>query len=746
MVSGYLRSSPSRSISSFKTRKSYDEECKSMYDNDDEEEVKCLPNLNSTSYISRISSSAGFKSGSKQPGTSDYRSSEPAVRPAAIPTAAHRTLSCNRYQSPARQFTRPSQLVRPMLQKNTGSNQVSRPGLPVPNMKKQDENTSASSRKLSWPQQQQPVVYGLIQRQSRLPTPPIKSSIGSLKIGSSAQITRLHYNARQVRQSIVPPTSITCRLDDIGKSDDIRSTSETSACSYSTPEEEEVAEDFADANESNESDEIEPSEKDLVTASIASDSMKIANRELNDMIQMLTSSTTTNKSNFRPQQEGSAQTPCDTRKVTQILSSSGSHLDLLVQDDSSIQDHLDTQEVPEECSGPVRVSRKLSIKRRPSNVLKSQSMSFNQQQGLTTSQAISVGFCSGSDDKFRSTNGTVRNALPRRSASIKSSRPRSRIIFDPIKSEFHVSCSTDTSSDGSEQRDKDTVPEVVASLNCVRKGSLTLDSEESSASNDGDNNQGHSSPDMALDMNNIDESSLKLLEAQSKILSLKHLSVVRQVSDIGDGKDKQGGQPTISQSDNPKMSMQEPTPCQLPPKGPPPPPPSTKRCKSPVGSALRSLFGLKPNSSATNKQQQQQNTSQLQQHTRIPVDTSANCKKIATVMRHSSLRLDPRRQTIVFSGRGGIPSIENNSALKGAVPVPKSVSIDGGCAPLSSMNHCLQGNPPQSQQLPQQHIGSYSLGSDLLHRAGRRLSASSSSLTSRFKFIGSPSPSPSTNQ
>lgn len=105
------------------------------------------------------------------------------------------------------------------------------------------------------------------------------------------------------------------------------------------------------------------------------------------------------------------------------------------------------------------------------------------------------------------------------------------------------------------------------------------------------------------------------------------------------------------------------------------PPSNTKqhRPKSPVGSAIRSLFGL-PQSSTPSKPS-------------------------SGIVRHGSLRNDPRKFSF------------NSSPLVDGLPPSYSSGTDTKCT--------------------------NTFGGDLLQRAGKKLSASSSSLTNKFKFISS---------
>lgn len=116
---------------------------------------------------------------------------------------------------------------------------------------------------------------------------------------------------------------------------------------------------------------------------------------------------------------------------------------------------------------------------------------------------------------------------------------------------------------------------------------------------------------------------------------------------------------------------------------------ATVQRKSPVSSALRSLFGLQSSSSRNSVHVVNNNSSKGKE-------------KVATIVRHGSLRSDPRSY------------IEAQER-----PIERKIS--------------LQDKSPSSSQTTRH------LGSDLFQRASKKLSASSSSLTSKFKFISSAS-------
>lgn len=650
-------------------------------------DVESLPPLKSTSYINQISTTDACDNGAlngrkqSQPGIrGGYRSSSSSVvslassqdlrsepilsrtisakTPAMITTNGTNRITRepsgrHLYQS-AQSLAKPSQLVKPMLQRNTSSSKFglkkitglnttnTRPlaaqqvnagrQLPSRQVSKASAQSNTGSR-LSFSQLQQPApVQGIHNRESELATLPSKILIGSLtspanrvaqpmQQSSSGDNRRLSLkpSIQMIRQPVVqselPDRHSTSRRDEVVPNH----------CNYSysneNKQEEEVeSEDFVDANDdSNESDEIGASEdEESIIASHSSDTIQTANRELDNMIQMLTSRAIISSSDSRAKPiaqkaeiSGEATFVSDSNVSRETLCGSSSHMDLTLREDPEPKNCETSAEVQEE----VRVPRKLSIKRRSNNVSRSQSMSV-RKRGLSTSQVSSVGLDYCGSDGFM-TGCRMNNALPRRSASIKSARPRSRVIFDPMKSEFHVSCTTDADSSESVPDRDDTLPDVTTELNSSRKDDLTLSSDgDNTSDDDGD------LPELTADLeqtkttptNNNDntiesESSRKLLEAQSKIMSLT-MSLPFAIT-------KSDPRDPPSRSDRTTELVKTSEKSYLPPKCPTP-----KRCKSPVGSTLRSLLGL--GASSNNKQE-------------TPAfSATEDGKKVATVVRYSS--------------------------------------------------------------------------------------------------------------
>lgn len=287
------------------------------------------------------------------------------------------------------------------------------------------------------------------------------------------------------------------------------------------------------------------------------------------------------------------------------------------------------------------------------NVIKSQSINFgarNQSLKKTTQPAIN----------------TALNSKKQTKNELKLQRPRSRIIFDPTNSQFHVSCTAeDAYQDDEDDNDDDD------------------DDEEEEFSEDDTSSE-------IEDDQLQDDTSLKLLDAKNKMIGkLKCLPSAQDNDGEGDTirrlKDYRGSLESL------RLIRAEPV-RQAPNSNDetPPPPygslvkPQQNNClpprsKSPAGFALKSLFGLHQN----NQQQQ----------------------KTATVVRHSSLR----------SSNSGASLIKFNDDYTSK-------------AATKSVGQTNKESPFNNKQ---------NIGSELLQKASKKLSASSSSLTSKFKFISS---------
>lgn len=135
--------------------------------------------------------------------------------------------------------------------------------------------------------------------------------------------------------------------------------------------------------------------------------------------------------------------------------------------------------------------------------------------------------------------------------------------------------------------------------------------------------------------------------------------------------------------------------------------------RSPVGSALRSIFGLQP--SPTRE-------TQIGGGGGSRLGRSSSKNKVATIVRHASLRTDPRFYDHDYEFSTSASASESRPSRK------------------DSSSNVVQRSESINSNKPHQ-----SLGSDLLHRASKKLSASSSSLTSKFKFISSSSSSSQNN-
>lgn len=223
-------------------------------------------------------------------------------------------------------------------------------------------------------------------------------------------------------------------------------------------------------------------------------------------------------------------------------------------------------------------------------------------------------------------------------------RPRSRIIFDPTSSQFHISPAG-------------RAPEEQASL----ASGTSLDSSASSSS--------------STSAGPGDRSAQLLLDTREQIYGLK--SLPSEPLEPGAGQ-LAGGSESGARGERAPL------------------PPAVRR-RSPVGSALRSLFGSSRHSSAASSAG---SCPEASGEARSP-------RRLATVIRHGSLRCPEAAERKLSFG----------AATRAASPPAASASRESSASRYAN------------------------LGSDLLQRASKRLSASSSSLTSRFKFISTPSAS-----
>lgn len=215
-------------------------------------------------------------------------------------------------------------------------------------------------------------------------------------------------------------------------------------------------------------------------------------------------------------------------------------------------------------------------------------------------------------------------------------RPSSRIIFDPTSSQFHIST--------------------------VARG---RPSEEQQSLASGTSFESSSSSDASTSPTaSADRSAQLLLDTQQQIIGLKSLAGLDSEAEV----------------EAHSLPVNLASICA---------PPVAVRRRSPVGSALRSLFGTSRHSSTSGPAMQ---------------ESKANPRKVATVVRHGSLRC------------------------------PDSTEIKERKLSLS----CSRAASPPVAGSRESSMNRYTgLGSDLLQRASRRLSASSSSLTNKFKFISS---------
>ena len=446
------------------------------------------------------------------------------------------------------------------------------------------------------------------------------------------------------------------------------------------------AEDLEDGDGDEDEDDDATTATSITQTSDSNLMLNNTNHELNSMIQMLSSSAILSESN----------------------SANGSNLAPSVANYD--QNHYGQNERASKfgkTSDYLHSSSSAQLSQVKNRIVKSQSLSFHKQtnarannesssvannlqqpRGSPMSQlsvALQSSFELAQNGKL--TRGSDRE-LDRgaESQGIRLPRPRSRIIFDPTSSQFHISCA---------QEDE---------------GKLN-DSSDSSTDSNEDNSPANERPaterrQQRRQHQQQDEASIKLLRAQDEIMSLRYGRQGKQkvrkpdceqqdcASSIRRLKECQGSLESLV------MNLQ---PCDQQTRD------EGKRDdislaqngveqqnyrRSPVSSALRSFFGIQ---SGENRES---NETKLR-------------PKVATVVRHASLKSTCRPFELEQEGKS---SRERKTSLQDERPI--------------------KSQPPAK---------STNLGSDLLYRAGKKLSASSSSLTSKFKFI-SAAPSSSQSQ
>ena len=614
---------------------------------DDEEEaaraVESLPPLKSASYICRLSGEArGSQEAGKVAGETLDASrakeprSEPALRTARSSLAATTTTFG--------QLQKPSQLVKPLPSSTATSG-----GKRSLSSSRLAPAAAAASRQ---PERQTSQLSMLPSYGSSQLKPTATGRLGGLssKVPAPKEAAEQAPNRRLSLQPAsrplqsrlkVQPASKNGKIEDV--EDDVSDDYEVDADGEGDEDQEEEDDGEEEEHDNDEEEEEATDEEDdattattIQTSDNSQGPLASASRELNSMIQMLSSSA--------------------------ILSDSDRLISQANRRRSSVESSQQ-QRVPrvKSSNGPVMARQ----------VLKSQSVSFGQS-------------CVASRG-----NKSIRS-LP---------RPRSRIVFDPTSSQFHVSCSLDDSpptancqSSESESDDDDDKDESL-SLEEQLAGDLLRPAGSATSGRD-------SIPVAGETNRQYPAVTRSLISAQSQLKCLPRLGADqpdgRHDSDtIRRLKDCRGSLESLvtitsGQSGGQAEAQVE---AQEPRRTP------DSRRRSPVGSALRSLFGLG---------QQQQPVADVASQ-RQPV---AGSRKLATIVRHSSLRTDPRLGRL---SPGGPSTLDRKPSLG---PVGEAA-------------------PAPEQPLPRSH-----LGSDLLQRAGKRLSASSSSLTNRFKHIISSSPPP----
>lgn len=677
---------------------------------DNEELDKCiesLPPLKSTTYISKLISSSNSHKES---------SSEPLSEPIAGSDRSKRQ-STQSQDSP----TKPSQLVKPILNRNSqckrSSTSKSLAGIQVRPSNAGENSTSDLEKENANLSQNRygPALTG----RSQLPVGRTSSFAATSSFRRPSQtagpetngISSSYMAPRGRKSSTNNPecdpergkrlslqhsgyNSLSLQLNDLSRtrtSDENQS--EGSAESSDEMEENGDYEDSEGPEEAMTEDEDDATTATTMTQMSDSNLMlESANQELNSMIQMLSSSAILgdrmNKSDKDPNSESSTSYENDPKFHATKQDRTGTNKQELPRVKSkliksqslsfnqrAIEARRKGSNESSQLSGRSLIYQDLkrpSILRQKSGLLDDNLKKSFQSSSTVSTASLSTSTTSSSESADqKQIQQSVHN-------KVKLARPRSRIIFDPTSNQFHVSCS-ESLEDG------------------------FCDDLASSNHDDGE-----------------DESSIKLLDTQDRIGALKCLPRATESNNFSIGKNElerdEGESETIKRLKDCRGSLQslimssqrsldpdkdkgeESMPSNSLPAGQVD---SAKHRRSPVGAALRSLFGLQ--SSASNR-----NASS---------NGETKSSKVATIVRHGSLKCDVR------SNYQNVPETTNE----------RKISLQNDCS-------------PHYEQASTSAVRHTNLGSDLLYRAGKKLSASSSSLTSKFKSISLTVPSQATNK
>ena len=318
------------------------------------------------------------------------------------------------------------------------------------------------------------------------------------------------------------------------------------------------------------------------------------------------------------------------------------------------------------------------------SVLKSRSVSFNG--GPLTAAAEEQ------EPRPRQSRLFSAHMLSQLPPGRKLTRPPSRIIFDPTRSQFHLSCS--------HQQEQEARAQLSGAGHAPASsiGQSDADSVSSSAGS----SAGSSASSLDTDrLGEEDEASRSLMATHSQLSGLKCLGAslqeesgtIRRLKECRGSLESLssiatlGSQAAAGAGATPERNQVGVARSPAEQRGAPAPAGRRRSARSPVGLALRSLFGRPPTQTQSSAQSQTESQPHFQTRQSSagpqvgsPAATSAPTAAFA-IARHASLRADPR------------------------VPA-------GG----------------QSQEAAGQQL-------DLLQRASKRFSVSSSSLTSKFKHM-----------
>lgn len=459
--------------------------------------VESLPPLKSTTYITKL-----MNNSSRQESRDIDAKSEP-ICTTNINNKSN-LLTSNSFIN-----SKPSQLVKPLMTKTSRS---------TTNETAQAEATKIDSTYSS--------VYnnstsGKLNYSTKLPGSMLPSLASKLKNDSSSSHKRLslqpaRYNSanRDNKPSNLVSASNDHRKQQLSSSDhesDERINYEDNEGDQEDGELEDGDERGDEGGENDDDDDDDATTAETMTQ--MSDSNMIltsANQELNNMIQMLSSSAILGESGMM--ELTSDRQDLGQRKLERISSLGSTSYKMKPSHQAALSTTKTT--------------------RLKNEVIKSQSLSFatnNSKQQKTISNGSKRKFLTKIDSQSSFRNNQYsdrRNSQQCSNEDLKLPRPRSRIIFDPTNSQFHVS--NFVTQDDNNEEDDEYEEERYESVKCLSNNSSGDDSSSSTTNDDLVNpltdscgNQMNAS--QVCEYNDQDEASLKLIDTHNQIITLKYL-------------------------------------------------------------------------------------------------------------------------------------------------------------------------------------------------------------------------------